>query len=47
MRKGDAEGKRKFPGRAVSVQVNEMTDDAGRVIYKVMPMGGDMDANRT
>jgi hypothetical protein len=37
LRRGHEEGARRFPGRAVSVQVDEMTDEHGNVIYKIRP----------
>ncbi len=47
MRRGREEGARRFPGRNVSVQVDEMTDEAGHVQFKVMLVGGDTNAHRT
>jgi hypothetical protein len=41
MRRGHEEGKREYPGRGVSVQVEEWTDEHGHVVYKIMPMAGD------
>lgn len=42
MKKGRKEGDWKYPGRTSSVQVDEMTDENGNVVYRVMPTAEDL-----